>query len=314
MMNETSEIVHGLAVTTVTRDSTKRAQSDDIFIFLHGGPGHAHANLNRSLQRNILHHLGGKALVFFDQRGAGSSFSLTYLLRPWKIETFVADTVIVSRWASARFASSKTVLIGHSWGTIPALLAAYRFPSLFKAYISISQVVEGAVGEKISYDYALERCLVERKQISYFLLRFFGPPPHHRFWVVPYLNFQRSLVMHMDKSPIGDEVRRLSIKESLKYLLGFIVSIWKLWPQCYAVNFPSSTNKLMVPTCFIAGQFDRITPQALIENFSEHLTVSTKKFVSIKGAGHRPHLSHADEFFAALSSFLKNLNQKLQDN
>lgn len=71
---------------------------------------------------------------------------------------------------------------------------------------------------------------------------------------------------------------------------------------------PDSTDgltKIDVPTLIVVGENDGVTPPEASRKMHEHIRGS--KLVVIPNAGHLSNLESADEFNAALASFLESL-------
>src|SRR5205085_1392132 len=96
-------------------------------------------------------------VVQWDQRGAGKSYSPRVPKSGMTVDQFVSDTCELAEWLRRNFRQEKIVLAGHSWGTIIGTLAVQKRPDLFSAYVGIGQVVDVVEGEKISYQFTLDR-------------------------------------------------------------------------------------------------------------------------------------------------------------
>lgn len=114
-----------------------KSASSPVLLFLHGGPGMPAMYLANAFQRPLEEHF---VVVYWDQRGAGKSFSEDIPIEIMNVEQFVSDTVELTQMLKERFGQEKIYLVGHSWGSYPRMLVVARQPEIFHTYIGIGQV------------------------------------------------------------------------------------------------------------------------------------------------------------------------------
>ena len=93
-----------------------------VLLFVHGGPGFPAAlfrQVNSDLERDF-------TVVHWDQRGAGYSYFHDIPTDTMRVEQFARESILVARALCKEFGQQKIYLVGHSWGTLPAILAAAR--------------------------------------------------------------------------------------------------------------------------------------------------------------------------------------------
>ena len=96
-------------------------------------------------------------VAWWEQRGAGLSYSPTIPTETMTAEQFIADTLSVTDYLRNRFDQEKIYLMAHSGGTFIGLQAAARLPEAYHAYIGVAQVVDQRKSETLAYEYMLER-------------------------------------------------------------------------------------------------------------------------------------------------------------
>ena len=132
-----------------TRDVAHR-----VLLFLHGGPGMPEFFLNDT-------HPGGLeqdfTVVWWEQRGAGLSFSLDIPPRTMTIAQMIADTIAVADYLRDRFRQQKIILLGHSWGSFLGIQVAAAAPERFHAYIGMGQVSWQLRSEVAARSYLLDQ-------------------------------------------------------------------------------------------------------------------------------------------------------------
>jgi pimeloyl-ACP methyl ester carboxylesterase len=96
-------------------------------------------------------------VVWWEQRGAGLSYSAGIPPETMTPEQFIADTLSVTSYLRNRFSTEKIFLMAHSGGTFIGLQAAARAPELYHAYIGVAQTVHQLKSEVLAYEYMLGR-------------------------------------------------------------------------------------------------------------------------------------------------------------
>jgi pimeloyl-ACP methyl ester carboxylesterase len=96
-------------------------------------------------------------VVWWEQRGAGISYSPDIPKESITQEQLIADTLAVTQYLRQRFGKEKIYLLGHSGGTFIGIQAAAQAPELYSAYIGESQMVSQRKSEKMAYDYMLQQ-------------------------------------------------------------------------------------------------------------------------------------------------------------
>jgi pimeloyl-ACP methyl ester carboxylesterase len=96
-------------------------------------------------------------VAWWEQRGAGLSYSPGIPPETMTAEQFIADTLSVTDYLRDRFSAEEIYLMAHSGGTFIGLQAAARAPQVYHAYIGVAQVVHQLRSEKLAYEYMLDR-------------------------------------------------------------------------------------------------------------------------------------------------------------
>ncbi len=69
-------------------------------------------------------------------------------------------------------------------------------------------------------------------------------------------------------------------------------------------------EQIQIPTLFVVGEHDQITPPAKVEQMSREVAGST--FVEIPNAGHLPQIEEPEEFNKAVVEFLNRTKQDIR--
>lgn len=127
--------------------------SHPVLLFLHGGPGMPEFFLDTThpvgLERDF-------TVVWWEQRGAGMSYSADIPRESMTLEQMTADAIAVTNHLRQRFGVEKIYLLGHSWGSFLGIQVAFAAPELFHAYIGMAQVSHQLRSEVAAHRYMLE--------------------------------------------------------------------------------------------------------------------------------------------------------------
>ena len=130
-------------------------------LFLHGGPG----SPEYAFMRYFNPHLENDFIVvYWEQRGAGKSFSKNIPPESMTLEQMVSDTRELSEYLANRFGKKKIYILGYSWGTLLGILTAHKHPELFHAYFGVGQVGDQYRGERVSFDWVKEQAHIQNNK------------------------------------------------------------------------------------------------------------------------------------------------------
>jgi pimeloyl-ACP methyl ester carboxylesterase len=96
-------------------------------------------------------------VVWWEQRGAGLSYSPDIPKESLTSEQYIADTLTVTDYLRQRFGKDRIYLMGHSNGTFFGIQAAARAPEKYYAYIGVAQMTNQLKSEILAYEYMLNR-------------------------------------------------------------------------------------------------------------------------------------------------------------
>src|SRR5215469_415480 len=178
----------GTKLYLLTRGADRSAP---VLLWLHGGPGGAERPLFRYFNSELENHF---VVVYWDQRGAGSSFDPKADPHRLTIARHVADLDAVVDHLRHSLVQDKIILIGHSWGAALSLLYARAHPDKVSAFIGVNPVISTREGQQAQYD---------------FVLNWISASPTHEVWAQSAdLNAQPSSLVYRSHPP-RTECRRL---------------------------------------------------------------------------------------------------------
>jgi pimeloyl-ACP methyl ester carboxylesterase len=289
-----------------------------VLLFLHGGPGLPELSLlvGHQLEKQFV-------VVNWEQRGAGKSYDAAVFDERFTIDTFVEDAAEVSRLLARRFPQAgsdagKLVLMAHSWGTFLGILLVKKYPELFRAYLSISQIVNQLEAEQISYDWVLQQAQTRGAHWQVRRLLKQGRPPYPPKAWLSYLTWQRKLVadyggaMHNGNFystfiPSILLCREYTLLDKLHYAPGAMKTVDRLWPAVVDTDLFRLAPTLDVPYFLFQGEHDYQTPYRLARRYFEQVKAPQKELFTFAKSAHSPIFEEPDRFMQYLQHSLQSV-------
>jgi len=267
-----------------------------ILLFLHGGPGGAEYGPRR-------HYLSALeetwCVVDWDQRGSGRSFHGNETSATLSIDALVADGLALVDRLRAEVPGRPIVLAGHSFGTVLGVMMANQAPDRIDAYVGASQVVNWALQESRSYQWALAQANRSGNEKALAALRGIGQPASgiypggrasvevQRRWLGAlggvsgdprFLTRWTMTILLARDYPLGAKLR---------FTKGLARSMDLIWPELgERIDFQRDVSLLRVPVHIFAGDQDRITDLGQIRDWLEDLEAPAKRLEVVGGVGH----------------------------
>ena len=267
-----------------------------LLLFLHGGPGGSEFAPRRRYLRELEQ---GWLVVDWDQPGAGRSYRGDETSTTLSLEGLVDDGVALVDLLAHEYGQRPVVLVAHSFGTVLGVRIADRAPRRVSAYVGASQVVNWALQEQRSYDWALEEARRTDNRKAQEALERIGRPVQglyaagtngvttQRRW----LGTLGGVAANPRFVPLWAlsifTARHYPLSTKLRYTRAMARSMDIIWPRlCEEIDFARDTTTLGVPVYLFAGRQDRITDLAQIEEWYEVLNAPAKRLEVVDGAGH----------------------------
>lgn len=274
--------------------------SNPVLLIIHGGPGMPEYFMNEKYPAGFNEFF---TTVWWDQRGAGLSYSSDISETTMTSEQFVSDIIEVSKYLSKQFHQEKIYLLGHSWGTFIAIQAASRAPELYHAYIGVSQMVKQEESEKIAYEYMLDYYNQTGDKRTVRRLE------KHPVNTAGYDTI-RDAVMH--KAGIGTMRKMTSVITGIfipslmntEYTLTEKINLWKgkaspklkaLKEERNRTDISSKIKTLDLPVYFLSGVFDYTVNYKISEAYLKELSAPVKGFYLFEKSAHSPIFEESDK-------------------
>ncbi len=274
------------------KDKTK-----PVLLFLHGGPGMPEYAISRRYPLVLENYF---TVCWWEQRGAGLSYSSDIPPETMTFEQLISDTLEVTNYLRKHFGQEKIYLMGHSGGTFIGIQAAARAPELYNAYIAVAQISNQLESEKLAYKYMIEQftrlgdkrmlqkfeeySITEINMPSYYSMR---DAPMHKLGIG---------TTHNMKSVISGVF--LPIMLHNEYTFSEKINIWRgkffttktadLWNKLVATDLTKKVQRLDIPVYFIHGIYDYTVSYTLAKDYYDKLQAPMKGFYTFEQSAHSP--------------------------
>ena len=244
---------------------------------------------------------GDFTVVWWEQRGAGLSYSPAIPPETMTLTHFIADTLAVTDYLRDRFGKEKIYLMAHSGGTFIGLQAVAKAPEPFYAYIGVAQMVHQLKSESLAYDYMLGRF---RQAGNRRMVRKLEAAPVTMAAGTPaqYLA-ARDRAMHSlgvgtthDMTSVIKGVFWPSLR-SPHYTVSEKIRLWRgkrasgvsaLWDDMIATDLSERVGQLGLPAYFFHGKHDYTVSYGLAKEYVERLKAPLKGFYTFDQSAHSP--------------------------
>ena len=240
-------------------------------------------------------------VVWWEQRGAGLSYSPDIPPETMTLKQFIADTLSVTEYLRNRFSKEKLYLMAHSGGTFIGLQAAAQAPQVYHAYVGVAQMVRQLESERRAYEYMLGRFKqagndrIVRKLEAAPVTMTAGTPG-------AYLTVRDRAMHSLGAGTTHDmtSVLRGIVWPSLRsprYTPGEKIKLWRgkfsagvsaLWDEMLAVDLADQVTELALPAYFFHGVYDYTVNYHLAKDYVEALKAPLKGFYTFDRSAHSP--------------------------
>ncbi len=268
-----------------------------VLLYLAGGPGQSSLPHPRVVFQDIEKDF---TVVAWDQRGTGKSYAAMdpATLSP---EEAVSDAIAVTNYLRERFDEEKIYLLGESYGTILAVLAAQARPDLYHAIISSGQMVSVQETDRRLYHNVIDLAQRTNNTDLAATMQTYGEPPYSD---VPYAN---AFVMgyydalyepymppqnYQDRGNganlgfFGINGSEYALVDKVNVLRGLIDMFSLMYPQMQSVDLRRDAVQLDVPLYILDGTAELAACRDLALEWFEQVDAPTKRLYPLDNAAH----------------------------
>jgi pimeloyl-ACP methyl ester carboxylesterase len=271
--------------------------ANPVLLFVHGGPGVPEYWLTEKYPSRVEDYF---TVCWWEQRGAGLSYSPDIPPETMTYEQFISDTLEVTNYLRHRFGKEKIYLMAHSGGSLFAIQAAARRPDLYHAYIGMGQMVYGLRSEQLAQEYMLARSKENGNTKAVRLLE--ANPVTLTNPLPPDYDAARDGLMHglgigttrdMKSVEIGVFLaswfsRDYTLAEKINYWRGKFWSKSLMWKASMTTDLRQQITELKIPAYFLHGAYDYTVAYPLTQEFAARLEAPVKGFYTFDQSAHTP--------------------------
>lgn len=299
-------------------DSTK-----PVMLFVHGGPGGPEIGMMKETNQSIENDF---VMVYWEQRGAGKSYDPNVPPETMNLEQFILDAGALSQYLIKRFKKDKIYIMGHSWGSLLAILTANRYPDYYNAYFGVGQIGHQFKGELVSFEWVKRQAQQRNdKNAITELSKLKFPKPFSAYKGIEafnadwdaFLGVERNYVMQFGGGAMH-EMRSIlplvkmiflaheyTIGEKLNYMKGSDFSNRYLWKEVINTDLFNEIDSMRVPVYILQGVYDYQTPYPVAKELFDHLKAPEKKFFTFENSAHSPIFEEVEKFNLILREISK---------
>ena len=279
--------------------------TNPVLLFLHGGPGMPEYFLDRThptgLERDF-------TVCWWEQRGAGISYSRDIPRESMTTEQLIRDTIAVTDYLRERFGRQRIYLLGHSWGSFLGIQVAARAPERYHAYVGMGQVAHQQRSEVLAYEYELAQF---RKAGNRRMVRALEAAPVTPDAPLPEAYMKvRDAAMHSLGVGTTREMRSVvtgvfvpvwltpgyTLREKAAVWRGKTFSRGVMWDDFQATDLTARVTELELPAYFCSGRYDYTVNCDLSRSYLDELRAPVKGFYTFAQSAHSPTFEEPARF------------------
>lgn len=286
-------------------------RENPVLIFVHGGPCCSEIPYIRKYQKSLEKDF---TIVHYDQRGSGKSYEFGQDYSDITAVNHRDDLIALTEYIEEYLGKEQVILIGHSYGTYIAMMAASQREDLYQAYIGIGQMSDTIESELNS----LAKCIAEAEHIG------------NEEDVIYLKNLEQTVANGESITP-RNYVRKYgfaarNIDENLDYLKGFLFGTeynlldavrfymaairYQDALTLEAFNYPITgiVDEMGIPVYFVMGKYDGMTSPEEAEKYLYSIKGNgIKEFILFEESAHYPQLEEEDRFCQWMKDTFGNL-------
>jgi pimeloyl-ACP methyl ester carboxylesterase len=295
-----------------------------VILFLHGGPG------SPELPVLIPYGVSGRlekyfTVCYWEQRGAGMSFSNSINPATMTTAQMVEDTRQMTEYLQRRFNQEKIYLTGHSWGSYLGVKTIEKYPENYLAYIGIGQITNQMEAEKLAYDYMLQHATEINDVSAVENLQKFDKNATD-FPNLDYLTTIRSSLMNkygigfahektfsmMNMMKILLFFKGYTLSEKVNYSKGKKLSLTTVWGSVVEDNLFESSTAFQVPVYITQGKYDYQVSHALAHEWFDKIEAPQKAFFTFENSAHGTIIEEPEKFVQIMREIALSTPEKVE--
>jgi pimeloyl-ACP methyl ester carboxylesterase len=271
--------------------------ANPVLLFLHGGPGMPEFFMEEMQPTGLARHF---TMVWWEQRGAGMSFSTEIPPETMTMSQMIADTIEVTDYLRARFSKDRILLLGHSWGSYLGIQVAATAPDRFLAFVGMAQITHQLRSEVMAHDYLVsaysdlgDKAMVQKLKAAPVSMADGLSPAWMRLRDramhgvgVGNTHESRSVITGIFLPVWG--VRAYTITDKINIWRGKLWSRPFFWEDLLRDDLSSRLVEFNLPIYFFVGENDYTANKDLSRAYFDRITAPIKGFYLFENSAHSP--------------------------
>ncbi|MGN1083947.1 MAG: alpha/beta fold hydrolase [Lachnospiraceae bacterium] len=294
----TKVAINGTGLEVMIRGNDK---NNPVLIFVHGGPCCSEIPYVRKYQKNLEKDF---TIVHYDQRGSGKSYTFGEDASTINATAHTDDLIALTEYIKEYLGKEQVILIGHSYGTYIATIAASQRPDLYQAYIGIGQMSNTIESESNS----LAKCIKaaensgNKKDAQY--LKSLEAPIAKGERIAP-RNYLRKYGFAARK--INDTAdywkgfffgTEYNLLDAIRFYTASVKYQDSLIAEALNNPITDIVTELHLPVYFVMGKYDGMTSPETAERYLHSITgEGTKEFILFDESAHYPQFEEEEKFY-----------------
>ena len=271
--------------------------ANPVLLFLHGGPGMVEFFMEEEYPTGLEQHF---TMVWWEQRGAGMSFSPDIPPETMTMEQMIADAIEVADYLRARFGQERIILLGHSWGAYLGIQVAAAAPDRFLAYVGMGQIAHQLRSEVMAREYLLD--LYRARGDAGMVRRLEGAPVSMEHGTSAAWMRLRDRAMH--SAGVGHTREMTSVITGIflpmwrvrAYTLPEKINIWRgkirsrpfFWEDLLRDDLNARLTTFDLPIYFFTGRHDFTSAAEVSRTYFDAIDAPVKGFYLFENSAHSP--------------------------
>lgn len=271
--------------------------ANPVLLFVHGGPGMTEFFMEQDYPTGLERHF---TMVWWEQRGAGMSFSADIPPETMTMAQMISDTIEVADYLRDRFGQDRILLLGHSWGSYLGIQVAAKAPDRFLAYVGMAQIVHQLRSEVMAHDFLLGT--YRARGDAAMVRKLEAAPVSMEDGLSPAWMRLRDAAMHgagvghtrdIDSVITGIflpvwQVRAYTLMDKINVWRGKLWSRPFFWEELLRDDLATRLTTFDLPVYFFVGRHDQTANPDLSRAYFDAIAAPVKGFYTFENSAHSP--------------------------
>lgn len=277
------------------------SKTNPVVLFIHGGPGWPQTPHLRYFNSDLTKYV---TVVAWEQSGCGQSYINNPNPKKLSLNQIISDAHELTQILKKKFNKNKIYLMGFSWGSIPGLKLAEKYPEDYAAYFGITQVINLNRSINISRKWITKQAALKSDTATLRILKQLetGDTSICKRKLDCFLTqygllnkYGGALFTKKGEEGIAKAETYYDDYKKYDWFGAFLYSAYRLENDLFSTDL-SGIKKIKIPVYFILGRHDWNLPTSITVEYSKKLIAPKKEIIWFENSGHEPLSEEASKF------------------